>query len=123
VKIRSESKSLPGETEMFSDSAADAGPKSGGTYNVPADAASPRGVDTAGNSPGVYSRDILDLFRLGLGAYRIRQEDKYRQREHERMMEQEYLYSRGQQSAFFGGNGQIGILGIGALVLILLLAK
>lgn len=106
---------------MYSVNPADAGPQVGGTYNTPVAAMQPKAVDTAGNSPGVYSRDVMDLFRLGISAWSRRQDDKYRQREHERIMRENYLYSAGQQNALFGGQGNVGLLGIAALVLVVLM--
>lgn len=101
------------------------GPQSDGT-NIPADASiTPSPVDAGGGVPASYSKDILDVFKYGVGAYTSQQNYKnmldYKRYE----ATQGGLYMQGRPTVFSqaanGGSGSLVILAaivIGAVVLL-----
>jgi hypothetical protein len=101
------------------------GPQSDGT-NIQADAgAISQPVDAGGGAPGSYGKDVLDIFKFGVGAYSKNQQTKdlldYKRFE----ATQAGLWRQGQPALFSnsaqGGTGNLVVLAaivIGAVVLL-----
>jgi hypothetical protein len=101
------------------------GPQSDGT-NIQSGAAQVAApVDAGGGAPGTYTKDILDVFKFGVGAYSKNQQQKdlldYKRFE----ATQAGLWRQGQPALFSnsaqGGTGNLVILAaivIGAVVLL-----
>ena len=97
------------------------GPQNDGTYGIPPTAVMSQPVDAGGGAPANYGSQILDIFKFGVGVWNQRENSKdmldYKRWE----ATNAGLYLQGQNAAMYGGRGQIGVLGIAALGLILLL--
>lgn len=101
------------------------GPQSDGTSVSPTTATMPQPVDAGGGAAGSYSKDILDIFKFGLGAYSQNQQQSqlldYKRFE----ATQAGLWRQGQPALFSnsaqGGTGNLVVLAaivIGAVVLL-----
>lgn len=53
-------------SDMSSDSV---GYQNDGTYNTPSAGTTPQPYDTGGGAPQSYSKDIVDMFKFGVGTY------------------------------------------------------
>ena len=101
------------------------GPQSDGTSITPGAGIIPAPVDAGGGAPASYSRDILDVFKIGVGAY---SQNKQQQNllDYKRYEATQYgLWRQGQPALFSnspqGGMGNLVILAaivIGAVVLL-----
>jgi hypothetical protein len=101
------------------------GPQSDGTSIAPTAAEMPQPVDAGGGFAGTYGKDILDIFKFGVGVY---SQDKQRSDllDYKRFeATQAGLWRQGQPALFArnaqGGNGNVLVLFaivIGAVVLL-----
>lgn len=101
------------------------GPQSDGTSITPPTAETPLPVDAGGGFAGTYGKDILDIFKFGVGVY---SQDKARSDllDYKRFeATQAGLWRQGQPALFArnpqGGNGNLLVLAaivIGAVVLL-----
>lgn len=100
----------------------DIGPQDDGTFGTPAAGIMSQPVDAGGGPPANYSGTVMDIFRFGVGVWSQTQarRDMIDQRRWEAT--NAGLFQQGQNAAMFGGRGQVGILGIAAVGLIVLLA-
>lgn len=101
------------------------GPQSDGTNTVADASVIPKPVDAGGGAPGLYSKDILDVFKYGVGAWSQakQQSDMLDYKRYEAT--QLGLWRQGQPAMFSqsaqGGTGNLVILAaivIGAVVLL-----
>lgn len=99
----------------------DIGPQNDGTFGTPDAGIMPQPVDAGGGPPANYSGAVLDIFKFGVGVWNQREarQDAIDQRRWEAT--NAGLFQQGQNAAMFGGAGQIGVLGIAAIGLVLLL--
>lgn len=100
----------------------DVGPQGDGTFVTPSAGIMPQPVDAGGGPPASYSGTIMDVFKFGVGVWNQREarRDMIDQRRWEAT--NAGLFQQGQAAAMFGGRGQVGILGLAAVGLIVLLA-
>lgn len=101
------------------------GPQSDGTIGTPSAAISPNPVDAGGGAAGSYRKDIIDIFKYGVGAYSQSKQQSdlldYKRFEATQMG----LWRQGQPALFSsspnGGLGNLVVLAaivIGAVVLL-----
>lgn len=101
------------------------GPQSDGTSISPGAAAPATPVDAGGGAPGSYTKDVLDIFKFGVGAYSQNKQQAelldYKRFE----ATQAGLWRQGQPALFSnsaqGGTGNLVVLAaivIGAVVLL-----
>ena len=101
------------------------GPQSDGTSITPGAGIIPSPVDAGGGAPASYSKDVLDLFKVGVGAYSQQKQQSnlldYKRYEATQMG----LWRQGQPALFSnsaqGGTGNLVVLAaivIGAVVLL-----
>lgn len=92
-----------------------------GTFESPAVAVMAQPLDAGGGPPANYSGAVLDIFKFGVGAWSAREQrqDMIDLRRWEAT--NAGLFQQGQAAAMYGGQGQVGVLGIAAIGLILLL--
>ncbi|AVO42731.1 hypothetical protein [Simplicispira suum] len=102
----------------------DVGPQNDGTFGTPGSAVQPMPVDAGGGPPANYGSAVLDIFKFGVSTWTSRQnsQDLIDLRKWEAT--NAGLFQQGQAAAMYGRPGQIGMLGIAAAgLLILLLMK
>ena len=92
-----------------------------GTFNSPAVAVMPQPVDAGGGPPANYGAQVLDIFKFGVGVYAQNEQRKDLIDLRRWEATNAGLYQQGQAAAIYGSRGQVGILGIAAVGLILLL--
>lgn len=97
------------------------GPQNDGTYGAPAASVMPQPVDAGGGPAGNYSGQIIDIFKFGVGVWNQNEQRKDMVDMRRWEATNAGLYQQGQTAAMYGGGGQIGVLGIAALGLVLLL--
>lgn len=97
------------------------GPQDDGTFAAPATSIMPQPVDAGGGPPANYSGLIMDVFKFGVGVWNQREarQDMIDQRRWEAT--NAGLFQQGQAAAMFGRPGQMGVLGLAAVGLVLLL--
>lgn len=98
------------------------GPQNDGTVIAPAAGVMPQPVDAGGGPAASYGSQVLDIFKFGIGAYNASQQRKDMIDLRRWEATNAGLYQQGQARALYGGNGQIGVMGIVALGLIVYLA-
>lgn len=98
------------------------GYKEDGTFGAPAAAVMPQPVDAGGGQPANYSGMILDVFKFGVGVWN-------QQKQQENLIDLRRweatnvgLYQQGQAAALLGTQGQMGVIGLVAVGLVLLIA-
>lgn len=102
----------------------DIGPQNDGTFGTPDAAVKPMPVDAGGGAPANYSSTILDVFKLGVGAWTQTQNTSAMVDLRKWEATNAGLFQQGQAAAMYGKPGQIGIMGIAAIgLLVLLLMK
>lgn len=102
-----------------------AGYQDDGTFSAPASSVMPQPVDAGGGPPANYSGMILDVFKFGVGAWNQNEQRKDMVDLRRWEATNAGLFQQGQNAAMFGGRGHVGLIGVAAvgLVLLLLLKK
>lgn len=92
-----------------------------GTFQAPSVSVMSQPVDAGGGPPANYSGAVLDIFKFGIGVWNQTEQRKDMIDLRRWEATNAGLFQQGQAAAMYGGQGQVGVLGIAAIGLVLLL--